>query len=179
MFGFRPESCSPSSRNRVRDQPGTLFGFTPECCSPSPGIRIHLSVHRELREQSVYALILGKGGPKLHETSDKGGKPGVRQRDYSFTFTNAAMSNLIGVLSQVTGRRVLDRTGLRGQYDFTLSYAPNSAPDREGSNVSPAVDRFPDSVFTALRDQLGLNLEAEKTQVEFIIVDRLDRLIPN
>jgi hypothetical protein len=36
---FRPESCSPSSRNRVRDHPGTLFGFTPEPRSPSPGIR--------------------------------------------------------------------------------------------------------------------------------------------
>jgi hypothetical protein len=39
VFGFRPESCSPSARNRVRDQPGTLFGFTPESRSPSPGIR--------------------------------------------------------------------------------------------------------------------------------------------
>jgi hypothetical protein len=28
VFGFRPESCSPFARNRVRDQPGTLFGFT-------------------------------------------------------------------------------------------------------------------------------------------------------
>ena len=39
VFGFRPESCSPSARNRVRDQPGTLFGFTPESRSPSAGIR--------------------------------------------------------------------------------------------------------------------------------------------
>jgi hypothetical protein len=39
VFGFTPESCSPSARNRVRDQPGTLFGFTPESRSPSPGIR--------------------------------------------------------------------------------------------------------------------------------------------
>jgi hypothetical protein len=38
VFGFRPESCSPSSRNRVRHQPGTLFGFTPESRSPCPGI---------------------------------------------------------------------------------------------------------------------------------------------
>ena len=38
MFGFRPESCSPSARNRVRNHPGTLFDFTPEPRSPSPGI---------------------------------------------------------------------------------------------------------------------------------------------
>jgi len=141
--------------------------------------RFHLSIHRELREQSVYALILGRGGPKFHETSDKGGKPGLRQRDYSFTFTNAPMSNLIGVLSQVTGRKVLDRTGLSSRYDFTLSYAPDSGSGRAGSNVSPAVDGFPDSVFTALREQLGLNLQAEKAPIEFIIVDRLDDLTPN
>jgi Protein of unknown function (DUF3738) len=73
----------------------------------------------------------------------------------------------------------LDRTGLRGQYDFTLSYAPDrGGAGREGSNVSPAADSFPESVFTALREQLGMNLEAQKSQVEFIVVDRLDRLIP-
>jgi len=63
---------------------------------------------------------------------------------------------------------------------FTLSYAPDRGDaGREGSNASPAADGFPDSVFTALRSQLGLNLEARKSQFEFIVVDRLDRLIPN
>src|SRR4051794_20654650 len=42
VFGFRPERRSPSSRNRVRDQPGTLFAFTPESRSPSPGIPNYL-----------------------------------------------------------------------------------------------------------------------------------------
>jgi uncharacterized protein (TIGR03435 family) len=142
--------------------------------------RFHLAIHRELKEQPVYALMVGKDGPKLHETSHEGEKPGLRQTGYSFTFTNAAMSNLIGVLSQVTGRKVLDRTGLRGQYDFTLSYAPDrGGAGREGSSVSPATDSFPDSVFTALREQLGLDLDALKSQIEFIVIDRLDRLTPN
>lgn len=147
--------------------------------------RFHLSIHRELKEQPVYALILGKGGPKLHQTSHEGGKPSLRQSGYSFTFTNAAMSNLVGTLSQVTGRKVLDRTGLSGQYDFTLTYTPDrGGAGREGSTASPGADSipdsaFPDSVFTALREQLGLNLEAQKSQIEYIVVDRLDRLIPN
>ena len=142
--------------------------------------RFRLSVHRELREQSVYALIPGKGGPRLHETSHReGDRTSLRQNDHTFTFTNAAMSNLVGVLSQVAGRKVLDRTGLRGQYDFTLSYSPERDAGREGTNVSTAGDGLPDSVFTALREQLGLNLEAQKSQVEFIVVDRLDRLTPN
>jgi uncharacterized protein (TIGR03435 family) len=141
--------------------------------------RFHLSIHRELREQPVYVLIPGKGGPRLHESSHESDTPGLRQSGYSFRFTNAAMSNLVGVLSQVTGRKVLDGTGLRGQYDFTLSYAPDRGAGREGPNVSPAADSFPDSVFTALREQLGLNLEAQKSRVDFIVVDRLNRLIPN
>ena len=141
--------------------------------------RFHLSIHRELKEQPVYALILGKGGPKLHEASQAGGKLGLRQSDYSFTFTNAAMSDLVGVLSQVAGRKVLDRTGVQGHYDFTLSYAPDHGAERKGPNVSPAADSSPESVFTALREQLGLNLEAQKSQIEFIVIDRFDRLIPN
>ena len=143
--------------------------------------RFHLSVHRETKRAARLCLDSGKRRSQtsrrlLHE----GGKPNLRQSGYSFTFTNAAMSNLVGVLSQLTGRKVLDRTGLPGQYDFTLSYAPDrGGAGREGSNVSPAADSVPESVFTALREQLGLNLEAQNSQVEFIVVDRLDRLIPN
>ena len=142
--------------------------------------RFHLSIHRELREEPVYVLIPGKGGPRLHESSQEGGVPGLRQNGHSFTFTNAGMSNLAGVLSQVTGRKVLDETGLRGQYDFTLGYAPDGGgAGVEGSDVPAAADSLPGSVFTALREQLGLNLESQKSQIEFIVVDRLDRLIPN
>lgn len=140
--------------------------------------RFHLAIHRELKEQPVYVLIPGKGGPKLHQSSNEGGKPGLRQSGHSFMFTNATMSDLVGVLSQVTGRKVLDRTGLQGQYDFTLSYSPDrGGAGREG--VSPAADSFPDSVFTALREQLGLNLEPQRSEIEFIVVDQLEPLIPN
>lgn len=136
--------------------------------------RFHLSVHREMKEQPVYALVLGKGGPKLHKAAHEDNKAEFRQRGNTFTFTSAEMSTLTGVLSQVTGRKVVDKTGLSGRYDFTLSYASNRAADREA-----APDGGPDSVFTAVREELGLNLESQKSQVEFVIVDRLDPLIPN
>lgn len=142
--------------------------------------RFHLSIHRELKEQPVYALIVGKGGSKLRETTHESEQPGFRQVGHSFTFTNATTANLIGVLSQVAGRKVLDKTGLSGRYDFTLSYAPDTdGAARDGSNVSPAADGLPLSVFTALREQLGLDLEARKSQVEFIVVDHMEPLIPN
>lgn len=161
------------------EQPMTK-GQLPQLLQVLLAERFHLSIHRELKEQVVYALVVGKGGPRFQETSHEGGKSVLRQSGYSFTFTNADMPNLVGVLSQLTHRKVLDRTGLRGQYDFALSYAPNrGGDDREQSNAAPAADSLPDTIFTALREQLGLNLEAQKGQVEFIVVDRLDRLIPN
>ncbi len=140
--------------------------------------RFHLSIHRETKEQPVYFLIVGKGGPRLHAALPESDKRGFKQSGYSFTFTNASMSDLAGLLSQLAGRKVLDRTGLGGQYDFKLSYAPDlGGADRDTG--SPTVNRLPDSVSIALREQLGLALESEKSQVEFIVVDRLDRLIPN
>src|SRR6185437_5541303 len=142
--------------------------------------RFHLSIHREWKEQPVYDLIVGKGGSRLRETTHESEPPGFRQAGHSFTFTNATMANLIGVLSQVAGRKVVDKTGLSAQYDFALSYAPdNDAAGGDGLNVSPAAGSFPDSVFTALREQLGLDLEARKSQLEFIVVDHIEPLIPN
>ena len=136
--------------------------------------RFHLSIHRELKEQPVYALIVGKGGSKLHETTHENEEPGLRQVAHSFTFTNAKMANLIGVLSQVAGRKVLDKTELSGQYDFKLSYAP----DRDGTSGGGS-DGLPESVFTALREQLGLDLEPEKGQIAFLVVDHIEPLTPN
>lgn len=161
--------------NATCDQPMTKEQI-PQLLQILLAERFHLSVHHELREQPVYALIPGKGAPGLRESSSQqGGKPVLRQSGHSFVFTNASMSHLAGVLSQVTGRKVVDRTGLEGRYDFTLSYAPNPG----GASVSAAADSLPESVFTAVREQLGLRLASQKSQVDFIVVDRLDRLIPN
>jgi uncharacterized protein (TIGR03435 family) len=136
--------------------------------------RFHLSIHRELKEQPVYALIVGKGGPKLHETTHESEKPGFRQAGNSFTFTNATMENLLTVLSQVAGRKVLDKTGLSGHYDFTLGYAPD-----RGTAPGGGSDSLPESVLTALREQLGLDLEPQRSPIEFIVVDHIELLSPN
>lgn len=108
--------------------------------------RFHLAFHRESKEQPIYSLVVGKGGSKLRETTHQSEQPGFRQAGHRFTFTNATMENLIGVLSQVAGRKVLDKTGLSANYDFTLSYAPDpGGAGREGE--PPTADNSPDSVF--------------------------------
>jgi uncharacterized protein (TIGR03435 family) len=60
---------------------------------------------------------------------------------------------------------VVDRTGLTGTYDFTLSYAPANDPNSS----------LPD-FFTALQEQLGLKLQPQKIPVDFLVIDHTDRV---
>ena len=70
-------------------------------------------------------------------------------------------------LSGQAQRPVVDETGLTGEYEFTLSWAPNpNAPD---------VESLPD-LFTAVQQQLGLKLESKKGPVEVVIVDRAEKM---
>jgi uncharacterized protein (TIGR03435 family) len=75
----------------------------------------------------------------------------------------------VQVLSGQAGRVVVDDTGLGGYYAFTLSYAQQPAA---------AADNAPGdrpSLFTALSEQLGLRLEPQRSPVETLIVDRIER----
>jgi uncharacterized protein (TIGR03435 family) len=66
------------------------------------------------------------------------------------------------------GRIVVDKTGLPDGYDFTLSWAPNPAPD----STEP-------SLVTALREQLGLRLESQKASVPVLVIDSISRPTEN
>jgi len=84
-------------------------------------------------------------------------------------------TNLAGQL----GRPVLDRTGLKGNYDFKLEYAPEPAgfgPKPEGAS---APDLSGPSILTALQEQLGLKLESTKGPVEIIIIERAEKPAEN
>jgi uncharacterized protein (TIGR03435 family) len=61
-------------------------------------------------------------------------------------------------------RIVVDRTGLAGSYDFTLEWAPDETSD----SAVPGL-------VAALRDQLGLRIEAQKAPVEVLVIDRIGR----
>ena len=62
------------------------------------------------------------------------------------------------------GRIVLDKTGLRGVYDWMLEWNPDLT-----------VDSNRPSLFTALQGQLGLRLEAQKGQMETLVIDSVER----
>jgi uncharacterized protein (TIGR03435 family) len=92
------------------------------------------------------------------------------------------ISNLVGFLSRQLGRKVIDKTGLTGIYDFTLKWAPDqSTPlfNGPGGGPSPAdsapADSSGPSLFTAVQEQLGLKLESQKGSVEVIVIDHVEK----
>lgn len=66
-------------------------------------------------------------------------------------------------------RPVVDRTGLTGEFDVDLNYVPEA----QGPAIAPT-DGGP-SIFTALREQLGLKLESQRGPVDVLVVDRAER----
>ena len=91
------------------------------------------------------------------------------------------ISQLVQMLSDITGRPVIDRTGLTGLYDFSLKFAPEpgSAAGPFGlpmpGAVPPPVDPNTANVYTAIQEQLGLKLENARGPMEVVIIDRFER----
>ena len=69
-------------------------------------------------------------------------------------------------------RTVADRTNLAGTYEFQIDWAPEAAVS---TGTAPTPDPNAVSIFTAVREQLGLRLDSEKQQVDVLVVDRADR----
>lgn len=129
--------------------------------------RFRLRVHRETRQMPVYALSVDKGGVRFAAAAPaesigmntrKG--PGTAK----LTATKIPLSLLATNLGNQLGRVVIDKTGLAGNYDLTLQWDP----DQSGESASP-------SLFTALREQLGLRLESRKGPVEMLVIDGAER----
>jgi uncharacterized protein (TIGR03435 family) len=73
---------------------------------------------------------------------------------------------LAAFLSNFVQKPVQDETGIRGVYDFNFAFEP--------LNIAPSGSGLP-SLFTALKDQLGLKLEPRNIVVQTLIVDHIER----
>lgn len=124
--------------------------------------RFGLVTHREVQTVSGYALIMGKGG-LLHasEASGAGRAAVLRGRVIGRA---AEMGVLASMLGQVLRVPVVDRTGLDGRYDLDLRFA-----------AEDSLDISLPSLFTAIQEQLGLKLEAQKLPLEMLVIDRCQR----
>ncbi len=99
------------------------------------------------------------------------GLPASAQDRYSFGAANLPMGRIASSFSSWgnLGRPVVDRTGLNGKYDFVLDYTPEPRP------AYATEDSGGPTFQEALKEQLGLKLEAQKGPVEFLVVDHVER----
>lgn len=168
--------------------------------------RFQVVHHSETRELPIYALVMarkgGKLGPRLTETKEgscttpdpsrppsppEPGKP--LPRNCGQMLTGLKMIRAVGVeislltpmLSRLLGRTVVDKTGLKGKYDMDVEWTFDEAivlqlpPDAP----KPVLDGSGASIFTALQEQLGLKLEAQKGPVELLVIDRAEKPTEN
>ena len=145
--------------------------------------RFRMSVRRESRELPVYALVVGKNGPKLKKfegANDNGYAAGFTFGNGHFRFQVLTLAHLASGLTFVMGRPVIDMTGIEGRFDITMDISTEglsglpgtSAPT--GGDPPTASDPAP-SVFTAVQE-FGLRLESRKAPIECIVIDKAEKV---
>lgn len=146
--------------------------------------RFQLKIHKESKELPMYALVVGKNGPKLKESTSE--RSSLRLGRGMLTAEKVSVEMFAGELARQVGRSITDKTGLKGNYDFKLewtpdaseSFGPNGAgpgPGPGGPDAPPPPDPNGPTLFTAVQEQLGLKLESTKGPVEILVIDHIDR----
>ncbi len=140
--------------------------------------RFQLTLHKETRQLAIFRLVVDKGGPK-HLLPAKGAGPDLFTNKRHVTCQAVSMAFFAkNFLSGQVGGPVFDETGIQGNFDFSLDWSPgDSAPNRPGDagDERSAPDPMAPSLFTALREQLGLKLEAGKGPVEVLVIGHAEK----
>jgi uncharacterized protein (TIGR03435 family) len=136
--------------------------------------RFQLELHWDKKVMPAYALTVAKGGPKLQVSTaaETSCGPGMSVKPGMLHITCKMVDSLSGVISGMAGGYldglpVVDQTGLKGPWDFTLDFTPKAQYD---TATGPAV-----SYFEALEQQLGLHLEPKKLPVRVLVIDHANR----
>jgi uncharacterized protein (TIGR03435 family) len=131
--------------------------------------RFKLTLHRESKDMMVYALVVWKGGPKFKE-SEAGGDSAMqttKKPGGGGTLLRTSMAQFADILNGSCPDPIVDATGLKGRYDFTLDVSSYLGSMYPGD--------LPIVLTEALRQQLGLSLEHRKTSIEIMVVDHVER----
>jgi uncharacterized protein (TIGR03435 family) len=148
--------------------------------------RFHLKVHVEVKDLPVYDLVVAKDGPRFKESpapppdpddpkkSSGRGNTSVNGHNGNIELTATAIpvAGLVGSLSNQIDRTVIDKTGLKSEYDFHLKFTSENAQP-------PLPDDAPPLLFTAIQEQLGLKLVASKGPVNTLVVDHVEQPTEN
>lgn len=143
--------------------------------------RFGLRLHRGTEQLPVYVLTISKGGPKFK--ASEATTTNLRVGSNSIFLQGGTIDRLTAVLATALGRPVVDRTGLAGSYDLAVQW--DDAPVRDGglpgtSDPQSRQAATPSgndrgSIFTAISDQLGLRLNAQRAAVDVLVIDDIKR----
>ncbi|HEX3569291.1 MAG TPA: TIGR03435 family protein [Acidobacteriaceae bacterium] len=155
--------------------------------------RFAMRTHMEDRPADVY--VLTAANPKLQKTADPAARTRCKQgpgrdgkdpritnpvRNRLVTCQNITVAQLSEELQTMASgyirRPVFDETGLKGEYDLTLSFSGArqslpAVPSQQGEATTPNAAL---SVFDAITQQLGLKLEQEKRPLQALVIDHME-----
>jgi len=151
--------------------------------------RFKLALHPETRELSTYALVVGDDGSKLRPAKPSSSYPdpakGPEGIPPSKSFRikldgsqaglearGTSTADIASHLSRELGTVVVDKTGLTGNYDFTLNWNSDGSV---GNFNAPASDASASALSTAIQDQLGLKLEPVKGPMQVLVIDQVEK----
>jgi uncharacterized protein (TIGR03435 family) len=148
--------------------------------------RFQLKFHRETKELPVYVLSVDKAPKMTPHDAASAGDPWIDQAvdrvvQVRLSAKFCPMDYFAWRLGQLLDRPVINKTQIKGGFDFELSYTRDLPPGiREGAllNGEP-IDTSGPNIFTAIRQQLGLKLEAQKGPVETLVIDHVEKAAEN
>jgi uncharacterized protein (TIGR03435 family) len=135
--------------------------------------RFRLSFHREQKEMRALVLTVVSGSPKLTPAAAPDAKP-FRQNSANGTIAKSMpIGEFADFISGPLEMPVVDHTGLIGKYDFAIDFTPYLPdPTRNMDGTKPDTTAI---LKAALHDELGLNMDSSKTQVEILSIDHVEK----
>ena len=137
--------------------------------------RFQLQLHQEQREVPVFALTVDKGGLKIKQVEEPLGNVSVNGGAAGETLSGKGltMPRLCQILSSLVERPVIDETGVAGAFDVEMKFSR----DRATADAAAAKDVGTDTpaIFTAVKEQLGLRLNARKGMADTWVVVRAEK----
>jgi uncharacterized protein (TIGR03435 family) len=141
-----------------------------------------LKFHKESKEGNVYALTVDKSGLKMKPNdSPEPFQVPIQGPPVAVVGKRVPMTYLtwwLGQILQRDERPVINKTGLDGNYDFTLDFTPE-LPPTVNKDLLPAGFLDHPSIFDAVKQYLGLRLDAQKGPVEYYVIDHIEKPAEN
>ena len=130
--------------------------------------RFHLQAHTEEKEMKGYSLVVATGGQRLTPSKDGTPTGGAYLLPNRLQGPAMNMKGLATMLALTLKQPVQDDTGIQGNFDVKLEYAPVSGQTADESTLP--------SIFAAVQEQLGLKLEPAKVPVQMVVIDHVERV---